>query len=84
MMKSKLLQKKYYGLNKSRVGLDSQHENDSSTPWRIAVGTHIATRPPGGRRRSPASGSHRTQRADFPHWARQKWIHSLARAFSSG
>jgi len=33
-------------------------------------------RPPGGRRQSPASGSHRTQRADFPHWARQKWIHS--------
>jgi hypothetical protein len=33
-MKSKLLQKKSYGLNKSRAGLDGQHGNDSSTPWR--------------------------------------------------
>lgn len=33
-MKSKLLQKKSYGLNKSRAGLDGQHGNDSSTPGR--------------------------------------------------
>jgi hypothetical protein len=51
---------------------------------KVAIGTNLAVRPPGGRRQSPAPGSHRTQRADFPHWARQKWIHSLARACSSG
>ena len=44
----------------------------------VAVGMRIAPHPPGGRRQSPTSGSHRTQRADFPHWARQKLIHSLA------
>jgi len=33
----------------------------------IAVGAAIAGRPPGHRRRSPAPGSHRTWRADFPH-----------------
>ena len=33
---------------------------------------------PGGRRQSPAPGSHRTQRADFPHWALQTLIHSMA------
>jgi hypothetical protein len=37
----------------------------------VAVGSIIADRPPGGRRQSPASGSRKTQRADFPHWARQ-------------
>jgi hypothetical protein len=30
-MKSKLLQKKSHCLNKSRAGLDGQHENNSST-----------------------------------------------------
>jgi NADP-dependent 3-hydroxy acid dehydrogenase YdfG len=40
-------------------------------------------RPLGGRRQSPTSGSHRTQRADFPHWARQTLIHSMAIACSS-
>jgi hypothetical protein len=39
--------------------------------------------PLGGRRQSPAPGSHRTQRADFPHWARQTLIHSMAIACSS-
>jgi hypothetical protein len=33
----------------------------------VAVGTSISPRPPGRRRRSPAPGSHRTWRADFPH-----------------
>jgi hypothetical protein len=50
----------------------------------LPVGTLITEHPPGGRRRSPASGSHRTQSADFPHWARQKLIHSLAIACNSG
>ena len=31
------------------------------------VGTLITERPLGGRMQSPAPGSHRTQRADFPH-----------------
>jgi hypothetical protein len=44
----------------------------------IAIGIPLTRYPPGGRRHSPSSGSHRTQRADFPHWARQKLIHSLA------
>jgi MoxR-like ATPase len=39
--------------------------------------------PLGGRRQSPTSGSHRTQRADFPHWALQKLIHSMAIACSA-
>jgi hypothetical protein len=34
----------------------------------------------GGR---PRPGSHRTYRADFPHYARQKLLHSAARACSS-
>jgi hypothetical protein len=34
-------------------------EGDRSRP-RVAVGTRISPRPPGHRRRSPASGSHRT------------------------
>jgi hypothetical protein len=50
----------------------------------IAVGTPVARCPPGGRRQSPTSGSHRTQRADFPHWARQKLLHSLAIACNFG
>jgi hypothetical protein len=33
----------------------------------VAVGTIIADRTLGGRRQSSTSGSHRTQRADFPH-----------------
>jgi hypothetical protein len=34
-MKSKLLQKKSYGVNQSREVVDGQHENieDSSRPW---------------------------------------------------
>jgi len=36
---------------------------------RVAVGTAVASRPPGHGRRSPAPRSHRTRRADFPHRA---------------
>src|SRR5229473_8082882 len=43
----------------------------------IAVGTLIAERPPGRRRRSPAPGSHRTWRADFPHHALRQLVHSF-------
>src|ERR1019366_9455972 len=43
------------------------------------VGTLISERPPGHRRRSPASGSHRTWRADFPHHALRRLVHSTAR-----
>ena len=43
---------------------------------RVAVGTRISPRPPGHRRRSPASGSHRTWRADFPHHALRRLIYS--------
>ena len=50
----------------------------------FAVGTLISERPPGHRRRSPASGSHRTWRADFPHHALRRLIHSCtARACSA-
>jgi hypothetical protein len=65
-------------------------ENRSATPTRTKkltgdpVGTLIAERPLGGRRQSSPPGSHRTQRADFPHWALQKVIHSMAIACSSG
>jgi hypothetical protein len=45
----------------------------------FAVGTSIAGRPPGHRRRSLASGSHRTWRADFPHHALRQSVHSTAR-----
>jgi len=47
------------------------------------VGTAFTGRPLGGRRQSPTPGSHRTQRADFPHWALQTLIHSMAIACSS-
>ena len=43
----------------------------------------LLTLAPGRRRRSPASGSHRTERADFPHSALRKLIHSTASACSS-
>ena len=43
----------------------------------------LLTLAPGRRRRSPASGSHRTERADFPHSALRKLIHSAASACSS-
>jgi hypothetical protein len=43
----------------------------------VAVGTRISLRPPGRRRRSPAPGSHRTWRADFPHHALRQLIHSF-------
>jgi DNA-binding XRE family transcriptional regulator len=33
--------------------------------------------PPGRRRRSPAPGSHRTWRADFPHHALRQLVHSF-------
>jgi hypothetical protein len=49
----------------------------------VAVGTRIAPRPPGHRRRSPAPGSHRTRRADFPHRALRQLIYSTASACSS-
>jgi len=52
--------------------------------FEIPVGIPLAWYPPGGRRQSPTSGSHRTQRADFPHWARQKLLHSLAIACNFG
>jgi hypothetical protein len=44
----------------------------------FAVGTAIARRPPGHRRRSPTSGSHRTWRAALPHHALRQLIHSTA------
>jgi hypothetical protein len=50
----------------------------------VTVGTTIAGRPPGRRRQSPTSGSHRTQSADFPHWARRTLIHSMAIACNFG
>jgi hypothetical protein len=43
----------------------------------VAVGTRISPRPPGRRRRSPAPGSHRTCRADFPHHALRQLVHSF-------
>ena len=43
----------------------------------VAVGTRISPRPPGRRRRSPAPGSHRTWRADFPHHALRQLVHSF-------
>ena len=48
----------------------------------IAVGTVIAHRPPGHRRRSPAPGSHRTWHAAFPHHALRQLVHSTASACS--
>ncbi len=41
------------------------------------VGTPVTRRPPGRRRRSPP-GSHRTWRADLPHYALEALIHSTA------
>lgn len=46
------------------------------------VGTLITERPLGGRKRSPAPGSHRTQHADFPQ-GRQTLIHRVAIACCS-
>jgi hypothetical protein len=43
----------------------------------VAVGTRISLHPPGRRRRSPAPGSHRTWRADFPHHALRQLVHSF-------
>ena len=51
-------------------------------PWSGRL-RELLPRGPGGRRQSPASGSHRTLRADFPHYARQKAIYSVAIACSS-
>jgi hypothetical protein len=44
--------------------------------------TLVAERPPGHRRRSPASGSHRTWRADLLHHALRQLVHSTASACS--
>ena len=72
-------------VNTGRLGDTNPANLVEAVCWiTVAVGTLITERPPGGRRQSPASGSHRTQHADFPHWARQKLIHSLAIACSSG
>src|SRR6202043_134963 len=43
----------------------------------VAVGTRISPRPPGHRRRSPAPGSHRSWRADFPHHALRQLVRSF-------
>jgi hypothetical protein len=43
----------------------------------FAVGTAVTSRPPGRRRRSPAPGSHRTWRADLPHHALRRLVHSF-------
>ena len=43
----------------------------------------IAERPPGHRRRSPASGSHRTWHADLPHHALRQLVHSTTRLCSA-
>ena len=61
----------------------AEDEGVSSPLVMVAVGTILSDRPLGGRRQSPTPGSHRTQRADFPHWARQTLIHSMAIACSS-
>jgi hypothetical protein len=47
------------------------------------VGATVTCRTPGRQRRSPASGSHRTQRADFRHCALRSLVHSTASAWSS-
>src|ERR1700731_1937168 len=54
-----------------RIGLTEKNS------VRSAVGTVIADRPPGCRRRSPAPGSHRTWRADFPHHALRQLVRSF-------
>jgi hypothetical protein len=56
----------------------------SSVQLAVAVGIPVAWYPPGRRRQSPTSGSHRTQHADFPHWARRTLIHSMAIACNFG
>ncbi len=43
----------------------------------IGIGGASRLRPPGRRRRSPAPGSHRTWRADFPHHALRQLVHSF-------
>jgi hypothetical protein len=53
------------------TGLLRHLEPDGLAPfvWRCLTGSTLAPfpHPPGHRRRSPAPGSHRTWRADFPH-----------------
>ena len=52
----------------------SQPAPDADQVLMVAVGTRISPRPPGRRRRSPAPGSHRTWRADFPHHALRQLV----------
>ena len=47
------------------------------------VGEDVSIPTPGHRRRSPAPGSHRTWRADFPHHALRQLIYSTASACMS-
>ena len=62
---------------------ERSHEAGARTDiWSGRPGSFL-TLAPGRRRRSPASGSHRTERADFPHSALRKLIHSTASACSS-
>ena len=58
-------------------------QDDGRPLWRSGRPGSLLTLAPGRRRRSPASGSHRTERADFPHSALRKLIHSTASACSS-
>ena len=67
-----------------RLPVDSARQGAARHAWRTSgrPGSWL-TLAPGRRRRSPASGSHRTERADFPHSALRKLIHSTASACSS-
>jgi hypothetical protein len=44
----------------------------------VAVGTRITPRPTGSPEAVTTPGSHRTARADFPHYALRKKNHSTA------
>ena len=60
---------------------------DNSSVHALTVSSRregLLLRAPGHRRRSPASGSHRTWRADLPHHALRQVIYSTARACNSG
>ena len=67
-----------------RLPVDSARQGAARHAWRTSGRPgSLLTLAPGRRRRSPASGSHRTERADFPHSALRKLIHSTASACSS-
>src|SRR5271154_3874081 len=56
--------------------IDSQ---SAKTAQKGGPRTVIAHGPPGHRRRSPASGSHRTWHADLPHHALRQLVHSTCK-----